>query len=84
VVADAVRKLAEKTVYATKAVEEAIHRILASTNRNTGNVDSVVMKINAATDLAKESGDDLNGVVSLLSACCKNPSWTFATSAWRK
>ena len=66
VVADEVRKLAEKTMTATREVGEAITGIQSGTQKNIQNVDDVVSKIDAATGLASESGDSLGEIVHLV------------------
>ncbi len=66
VVADEVRKLAEKTMTATKEVGEAISAVQDGTRRNIGNVDAAVEKIEAATTLAGKSGEALSRIVSLV------------------
>ncbi len=63
VVADEVRKLAEKTMSATKEVGEAIQQIQNGTRKNIDNVDRTVRKIDEATDLARSSGDVLTEIV---------------------
>ncbi len=66
VVADEVRKLAEKTMTATKEVGDAITGIQNGTTRNIDNVDIAVQRINEATNLANQSGEALNSIVSLV------------------
>jgi len=66
VVADEVRKLAEKTMTATKEVGEAIKGIQEGTKRNIDNVEQSVLKIDATTGLAGESGDALREIVDLV------------------
>jgi len=66
VVADEVRKLAEKTMTATKEVGDAIRGIQQGTSKNVGNVDQAVRSIEAATGLAKKSGDSLSAIVVLV------------------
>jgi len=66
VVADEVRKLAEKTMTATKEVGEAIRGIQAGTRENVTSVDLAVTRIEEATTLAKDSGEALTGIVTLV------------------
>ncbi|MFU2207543.1 methyl-accepting chemotaxis protein [Solidesulfovibrio sp. C21] len=66
VVADEVRKLAEKTQTATKEVGEAIRNIQDGTRKNISNVELAVTKIDAVTELANQSGESLNTIVSLV------------------
>jgi len=66
VVADEVRKLAEKTMTATKEVGDAIHGIQQGTQKNIGNVETTVKTINEATTLAGESGEALAEIVHLV------------------
>jgi len=66
VVADEVRKLAEKTMTATKEVGTAIHAIQAAAKQNVGNVEETVARIEAATRLAHTSGEALREIVSLV------------------
>ncbi|UJX41490.1 Cache 3/Cache 2 fusion domain-containing protein [Desulfovibrio sp. JY] len=66
VVADEVRKLAEKTMTATKEVGDAIRDIQSGTRKNIGNVEQAVEKIQAATGLSSTSGDALSEIVALV------------------
>ncbi len=66
VVADEVRKLAEKTMTATKEVGEAIHGIQNGTEKNIANVDNAVKGITEATTLANTSGEALGEIVTLV------------------
>ena len=68
VVADEVRKLAEKTMTATKEVGEAISGIQQGTRENIKSVDIAVESIEEATSLAKDSGEALTGIVTLVEA----------------
>mgnify|MGYP000934315640 CR=1 FL=1 len=68
VVADEVRKLAEKTMVATKEVGEAIAGIQTGAQKNIGNVDQSVKRIDEATELAKTSGDTLREIVEFVDA----------------
>lgn len=66
VVADEVRKLAEKTQNATKEVGEAISGIQEGTRKNVASVERTVAQIARATELAGKSGDALNTIVGLV------------------
>ncbi|WP_300158301.1 methyl-accepting chemotaxis protein [Solidesulfovibrio sp.] len=66
VVADEVRKLAEKTMTATREVGDAIHGIQQGTTRNVGNVERAVTLIAEATDKSQESGQALGEIVTLV------------------
>ena len=66
VVADEVRKLAEKTMNATKEVAQAISGIQKGTRENVRRVDLANERIEEATDLARESGDALTNIVTLV------------------
>ena len=68
VVADEVRKLAEKTMSATQEVGANIRAIQNSTRTNISEVGNAVQNISEATDLANSSGDALKEIVSLASA----------------
>jgi len=66
VVADEVRKLAEKTMSATKEVGAAIRGVQDGTRKNIDNVEQTVDRIGAATSLAGKSGDSLKEIVALV------------------
>ncbi len=66
VVADEVRKLAEKTMTATREVGDAIHGIQEGTRKNVGNVELAVASIGEATTKAQESGESLTAIVKLV------------------
>jgi methyl-accepting chemotaxis protein len=66
VVADEVRKLAEKTMTATKEVGEAIEAIQQGTRKNAENVELAVKAITEATALAEKSGTALHEIVELV------------------
>jgi methyl-accepting chemotaxis protein len=66
VVADEVRKLAEKTMTATSEVGSAIRGIQDGTKKNIDNVEQAVEKIGTATGLAGKSGDALKEIVALV------------------
>ena len=65
VVADEVRKLAEKTMEATKDVETAIGSIQESARKNLESVDNTVGAVENATRLAGDSGQALHSIVAL-------------------
>lgn len=68
VVADEVRKLAEKTMASTLDVSNAIRAIQESTGKSMTAVDNAVQRINEATDLANQSGTALEEIVATVEA----------------
>jgi methyl-accepting chemotaxis protein len=66
VVADEVRKLAEKTMTATKEVGDAIRGIQSGARKNYDNVAQAVTAVSEATTLATTSGDILREIVALV------------------
>lgn len=65
VVADEVRKLAEKTMSATREVETAIAAIQQDTGQSASTVDNTVTSIEEVAQLAQESGQALELISSL-------------------
>ncbi len=65
VVADEVRKLAEKTISSTSDVAKAISLIQESTEVNVSQVSNAVNEIEKATELANQSGEALIGILAL-------------------
>ncbi len=65
VVADEVRKLAEKTMNATREVGDAISAVQAGTRTNMDSMDEVVKMVHQSTDLAKGSGEALTAIVAI-------------------
>ena len=65
VVADEVRKLAEKTMAATTEVDKTMGGIQRDAVTNMKNVDEAVSNINHVTELARASGDHLADIVNL-------------------
>jgi len=65
VVADEVRKLAEKTMTATKEVGKAIRDIQEGTKKNINNVERVGKNIEEVTKLANDSGESMREIVNL-------------------
>ncbi|NDY56266.1 HAMP domain-containing protein [Desulfovibrio sulfodismutans] len=66
VVADEVRKLAEKTMNATQEVSQAITAIQAGARTNIQNTDDASKAVENATVLAGKSGDALTEIVRLV------------------
>lgn len=64
VVADEVRKLAEKTMTSTLDVSNAIRAIQESTDKSMDAVDNAVQRISEATALANQSGAALEEIVA--------------------
>ena len=64
VVADEVRKLAEKTMASTNDVGNAIKAIQESTSKSMTGVDNAVQRIGEATELAGQSGAALEEIVA--------------------
>ncbi|MEF3696681.1 methyl-accepting chemotaxis protein [Desulfolutivibrio sp.] len=64
VVADEVRKLAEKTMGATKEVGANIRSIQASTRKNIEDMNQVGSMVEKATELSTTSGQSLSEIVS--------------------
>ena len=66
VVADEVRKLAEKTMAATQEVGEAIHGVQEGTRKNITNVEQAAAAIESATSLSLKSGESLQQILALV------------------
>ncbi len=66
VVADEVRKLAEKTMQATKEVEEVINAIQSSSSQNIKGMDNTTKAVGQSKELAREAGDSLTEIVSFV------------------
>ncbi|CAK7054986.1 MAG: hypothetical protein DELT_01177 [Desulfovibrio sp.] len=65
VVADEVRKLAEKTMTATQEVGHTIASIQETSAANIAAMEAATISVNAATNLAEESGGALTEIVTL-------------------
>lgn len=65
VVADEVRKLAEKTMASTQDVGRAIHAIQESSQDGVRRMDTAVGKVNLATELSLRSGEALKEILDL-------------------
>ncbi len=68
VVADEVRKLAEKTMHATKEVSQAISDIQIEATESAKGADETVESVKVATKLAAQSGHELKAIVDLAEA----------------
>ena len=66
VVADEVRKLAEKTMAATKEVGQAISEIQSEVEKNVGEMNKVAGSVQKGTELAGESHKSLQEIVELV------------------
>jgi len=66
VVADEVRKLAEKTLGATKEVEQSVTAIQQSTASNIRSMQEALANVRSATDLSTRSGRALEEIVALV------------------
>jgi methyl-accepting chemotaxis protein len=65
VVADEVRKLAEKTMSATKDVGSAVHSIQDSAKKNISSVEEAFQAVDKSTELAERSRESLQSIVGL-------------------
>lgn len=65
VVADEIRKLAEKTMHATKEVGESIEAIQASSHKSTSATDDTLQSIKRATELCSEAGGALKQILEI-------------------
>ncbi|WP_018125646.1 methyl-accepting chemotaxis protein [Desulfovibrio oxyclinae] len=63
VVADEVRKLAEKTMTATKEVEEAIHTIQERSNHAMTSMTQTEKEVQESTDLSNRAGESLQQIM---------------------
>ncbi|WP_243360701.1 methyl-accepting chemotaxis protein [Fundidesulfovibrio terrae] len=68
VVADEVRKLAEKTMQATGEVTQVISAIQEETSKNLGVTEKAVQTVDEATALSSRSGETLHRIVDLVSS----------------
>jgi methyl-accepting chemotaxis protein len=66
VVADEVRKLAEKTMNATKEVESAIRTVQDQALKNVEQMSASSQAVDSATSLAKKSGEALEQITSVV------------------
>ena len=68
VVADEVRKLAEKTMSATQEVGKAITDIQHGARETVARMDGAVQSVNQTTALAEQAGESLSEIVTLAEA----------------
>ena len=80
VVADEVRKLAEKTMTATKEVGQSITGIQQGTSATMTRMDKAVSAVERATELAGRSGESLGGIVTMVETA-GDQSRSIATAA---
>lgn len=66
VVADEVRKLAEKTMQATHEVGNAVNAIQSGTHSTVRGMNNTTAAVSEVTVLATEAGDNLNSIVSFV------------------
>ncbi len=74
VVADEVRKLAEKTMSATKEVGSAIANIQTVADQNIEATDNTVTTVSDSTKLAVQSGEVLKTIVALMDSAASQVS----------
>ena len=65
VVADEVRKLAEKTMEATKEVGAAVRAIQVGTRTNITGMEEASLAVARSTNLAREAGNSLQAIVTI-------------------
>ena len=80
VVADEVRKLAEKTMQATKEVGDAIGGIQTGTRQSIAAVENTTHNLNNTTTLVQRSGEALSNIVSEVNSTASQVS-SIATAA---
>ncbi|GAU08192.1 methyl-accepting chemotaxis protein [Desulfoplanes formicivorans] len=68
VVADEVRKLAEKTMSATKEVASVVHGIQSGTKTSLGEMDLAHEEVTTTAELGKRAGSSLKHIVGLVDA----------------
>ncbi|KAF1075867.1 methyl-accepting chemotaxis protein [Halodesulfovibrio sp. MK-HDV] len=66
VVADEVRKLAEKTMQATSEVERAVSAIQQGTRENIVGMQGAVKTVGSSTELAEQAGEALGAIVRIV------------------
>ncbi|ACS80811.1 methyl-accepting chemotaxis protein [Maridesulfovibrio salexigens] len=66
VVADEVRKLAEKTMQATQEVGQAVHSIQSETRRNIEKMGNAAEMVGSSTELAGRAGESLEEIVEIV------------------
>lgn len=66
VVADEVRKLAEKTMAATREVGQSVTSIQHGTNTNIEDMAKTTAEVNRSTELAQQAGEALSRIVTIV------------------
>ncbi|WP_031481266.1 methyl-accepting chemotaxis protein [Maridesulfovibrio frigidus] len=66
VVADEVRKLAEKTMQATHEVGQAVHAIQTGTRKNIDEMNNAAKMVVQSTDYANNAGESLHSIVEIV------------------
>lgn len=66
VVADEVRKLAEKTMHATQEVAQAVHAIQSETQKNITEMDNAAGMVAKSTEYASQAGESLETIVGIV------------------
>ena len=66
VVADEVRKLAEKTMTATKEVEAAVHAIQTGTRDNIKGMEETSLSVQKSTEFATKAGESLHAILDIV------------------
>lgn len=80
VVADEVRKLAEKTMEATKQVENSIGEIQESTSENVSTIQDTVKFVVTSMDVAKKAGSALENIEAMVNSTA-NEVYTIASAS---
>ena len=62
VVADEVRKLAERTTHSTQEITDMISKIQQGTQRAVQDMEASVRRVNEGVDMAKKAGDSVTGI----------------------
>jgi len=80
VVADEVRKLAERTTKATKEIASMINQIQKDTNQAVESIEKGTDEVNSGKELAQKAGDALNEIITSSSEVVDNIAQVAAAS----